>query len=90
MVTYSHDDGDCSVSGGAVYRGASIPDLVGWYVYGDFCSGRIWGYDPTSPADAPVVVELAQLGNLVAIAVGPDGELYAVSNAGTIARFAAV
>ena len=26
----------------------SIEDLFGWYVFGDFCSGRIWGYDPTS------------------------------------------
>jgi glucose/arabinose dehydrogenase len=87
VVEYPHDNGDCSVSGGAVYRGDVITDLAGWYVYGDFCSGRIWAYDPTSQPDAPIVIELAQLGNLTAIAVGGEGDLFAVSNAGTVSRF---
>ncbi|MBW6465270.1 MAG: PQQ-dependent sugar dehydrogenase [Brevefilum sp.] len=34
---------DCSITGGHVYRGAAIPDLNGVYIYGDFCSGSIWG-----------------------------------------------
>lgn len=86
VVVYGHDAGQCSVSGGAVYRGAMVPDLEGWYVYGDFCSGTIWGYDPTS-GTAPRVVVLAGHPALAAIAAGPDGELYAVSNGGTISRF---
>ncbi len=88
VVEYSHDDGDCSVSGGAVYRGDVVADLFGWYVYGDFCSGRIWGYDPTSQPGAPIIVELAELGQLAAIAVGGEGDLFAVSTAGTVSRFA--
>ena len=87
-LTYSHDDGDCSVSGGAVYRGDAVPDLFGWYVYGDFCSGRIWAHDPTSPADAPVVIELGRQSNLAAVAVGGAGDLFAVSTNGTVSRFA--
>ena len=88
VVEYSHDNGDCSVSGGAVYRGDVITALAGWYVYGDFCSGQIWAYDPTSQPDAPIIIELAQLGNLAAITVGGEGDLFAVSNAGTVSRFA--
>ena len=88
VVEYSHDNGDCSVSGGAVYRGDVITALAGWYVYGDFCSGQIWAYDPTSQTDAPIIIELAQLGNLAAITVGGEGDLFAVSNAGTVSRFA--
>lgn len=34
---------DCSVTGGHVYRGDGIPALNGVYIFGDFCSGRIWG-----------------------------------------------
>lgn len=34
--------GECSVSGGFVYRGKAIAGLVGWYLYGDYCSGRVW------------------------------------------------
>ncbi|WP_305042237.1 PQQ-dependent sugar dehydrogenase [Geoalkalibacter sp.] len=32
-----------SVTGGYVYRGPDNPGLQGFYVYGDFGSGRIWG-----------------------------------------------
>ncbi len=31
-----------SLSGGVVYRGAKLPELVGAYVYADFGTGRIW------------------------------------------------
>jgi glucose/arabinose dehydrogenase len=42
VAEYLHGSGDCSVTGGYVYRG-SIAALRGIYFYGDFCSGRIWG-----------------------------------------------
>ena len=46
---YSPDDG-CAIIGGHVQRGQSNPSLLGAYVYGDFCSGKIWGlrYDGQS------------------------------------------
>ncbi len=40
---YSHGAGECSVTGGFVYRGQKFPALRGVYIYGDLCSGRIWG-----------------------------------------------
>lgn len=42
VAVYGHDEG-CSVTGGHVYRGPDQPALEGVYVYGDYCSGRIWG-----------------------------------------------
>jgi len=39
---YSHALG-CSVTGGFVYRGQGHSGLVGIYIFGDYCSGRIWG-----------------------------------------------
>jgi glucose/arabinose dehydrogenase len=41
ISVYSHSLG-CSVTGGHVYRGSSMPGFRGFYVFGDFCSGRIW------------------------------------------------
>lgn len=41
VLEYGHVDGNCSVTGGYVYRGNSLP-LSGLYIYGDWCSRRIW------------------------------------------------
>lgn len=49
IVEYPHaptrdrKDTGLSITGGHVYRGKALPDLVGTYVYGDFETGRIWG-----------------------------------------------
>jgi glucose/arabinose dehydrogenase len=32
-----------SLTGGIVYRGSKLPELIGAYVYGDWSTGRIWG-----------------------------------------------
>jgi hypothetical protein len=87
VFDYSHSDGGCVVTGGYVYRGAAIPDLVGTYVFADFCLGKIEGLR----LDGDQVVH-EQLG----VAAGPvssfgedtQGELYVLSLAGGVYRLA--
>ena len=43
IFEYQHTGGNCSVSGGYVYRGPAYPLLQGMYVYSDYCSASIWG-----------------------------------------------
>jgi glucose/arabinose dehydrogenase len=79
IAEYDHAGGNCSVTGGHVYRGSGVPALVGHYVYGDFCSGRIWAIDADGPAGAPVEITAGLGGPLPLLrSFGEDagGELY--------------
>jgi hypothetical protein len=74
VLEYPHQDGNCSITGGFRYRGASQP-IDGKYIYGDYCSGRIWA---AKPGLAPwSTVELID-SNLFISSFGEDedGELY--------------
>ena len=46
VATYGHEQGNCAVIGGGVYRGAALPGLDGAYLFGDYCSGRVWALTP--------------------------------------------
>jgi glucose/arabinose dehydrogenase len=84
---YSHTFG-CSVTGGYVYRGCAIPDLVGTYFFGDYCTGRIWSfrYDGTTLTDSTERTSELDPGSLNISSFGEDwnGELYIVHYGGTI------
>jgi glucose/arabinose dehydrogenase len=43
VAEYRNGGGNCSVTGGVVVRHESLPDWNGVYLYGDYCSGTIWG-----------------------------------------------
>jgi glucose/arabinose dehydrogenase len=66
--------GDCAIIGGFVYHGEAMPELDGWYVYGDFCTGRIWALDAAS-SSSPLVLLTDSPYMLSSFAVDPDGEL---------------
>ena len=74
-ASYSHDDGSCSITGGYVYRGTAMPELRGWYVYGDFCSKKVWAVNTRGPGD-PVALTTAGGSGTTAFAEEPSGELY--------------
>ena len=83
---YSLDGEPCSVIGGYVYRGATIPWLNGAYVYGDYCSGKVFGLRYT---DGEVVEhhQLADTGlSVMSFAQDNDGELYLLSQKSGIHR----
>lgn len=83
MAVYGHSVG-CSVTGGYVYRGATYPDLRGVYLFGDYCSGRVWGLDANGPAtQAPV--QLYDTGaNISSFGEDQAGNVYLVDHGGDI------
>ena len=80
---YDHGLGR-SVTGGFVYRGSAIPDLAGWYVFGDFGSGRVFGFPEDSVKGVtPEVLEESGL-QIVSFGQDANGELYVLHFGGTI------
>jgi glucose/arabinose dehydrogenase len=83
VIQYQHVDGDCSITGGYVYRGTRQPRMAGQYIYADFCSGRIWSMDAVASDKAIQRADTTrqitsfgetQGGELLAVTI--DGGLY--------------
>jgi glucose/arabinose dehydrogenase len=71
---------NCSITGGFVYHGSQIASLQGAYVYGDYCSGRVWGLR----YDGSRVRQQAQLTDssfrISSFAVDNSGEIYVIAH----------
>jgi glucose/arabinose dehydrogenase len=84
---YSHSLG-CSVTGGYVYRGPTVPELTGKYIYADYCDRTIWSleYDGIPPPDNQIL--LTAHGSVTSFGVDENNELYVVTfNPDRIYRF---
>ncbi len=87
VADYRHGPDGCSVTGGYVYRGSEIQALQGVYLYGDYCSGRIWGLaaDSGGAWQSRLLLDT----DLAISSFGEDeaGELYVVDlNGGAVYR----
>ncbi|MGE0756438.1 MAG: sorbosone dehydrogenase family protein, partial [Pirellulaceae bacterium] len=82
-VAHSHIEAR-SITGGNVYRGERLEDLVGSYIYGDYVTGKLWAYNPE--VDLPGKPrELADTAlPIVCFGVDCRQELYIVSYDGTL------
>ena len=86
VVTYGHHTSECAVVGGMVYRGTAIPWLRGIYLFGDYCSGRVWALD----GDADSGWQMTQIADLPnpfsSFGTDADGEIYVLPVGGPILR----
>ncbi len=80
----THEEGNCSITGGYLVRDKGLPSLYGRYLFADFCKGELESLDPSDPA------KTADLGLDVASpsSFGEDssGRVYAVSLEGSVYR----
>lgn len=84
-AAHSHTESR-SVTGGYVYRGSRLPDLVGTYLYGDYVTGRVWGIN--GEADDPGTPQELLDDSIQIICFGQDHnrELFVVDYGGAIYR----
>ena len=75
VTEYSHRVG-CAVIGGYVYRGSAIPGLRGYYLFADYCSGRVWFM--AGPHRIPHILTgiSRKLTNITSFGQDASGELY--------------
>ena len=93
IAEYGHQLG-CSVTGGKIYRGASLPELSGVYFYGDYCTGlvrslRVVNGAATDTWDWTAVLRRSGGGPMQGLSsFGTDGkgELYFVLLSGEVYR----
>jgi glucose/arabinose dehydrogenase len=76
---YDHTSGDCSVTGGFVYRGSAVPEAQGRYFFGDYCTGTLWSLRIANGEAIDVRQETGRIPGLATFGQDSRGELYAAS-----------
>ncbi|MBI2609328.1 MAG: PQQ-dependent sugar dehydrogenase [Deltaproteobacteria bacterium] len=85
LVEYGRDEG-YSVTGGFVYRGKKLQELIGHYIYADFGTGKMWAlkYDGKK-ASKPQLVNHSHL-KIASFSQDHEGELYIIHYGGAVYR----
>ena len=74
LVDHGHDEAR-ALTGGIVYRGKKFPELFGYYLYGAYETGRIWGAQIENKQFI-TIKELANTGhNIKDFYESPNGEI---------------
>ena len=76
--TYGRDDG-CSITGGVVHDGRTVPSLAGVYLFGDYCSDSLRALLPGEGAPQVAEVRGPSVREVVSFAEGPGGEVLVLS-----------
>jgi glucose/arabinose dehydrogenase len=91
VYVYANGAVGCSITGGAVYRGPGRPELVGKYIYGDWCAGRIWSLEDNGDGSYTNTLLTDEDFRISAFGQDANHELYIValdfSNATKIYKF---
>jgi glucose/arabinose dehydrogenase len=85
VYAYGHDEG-CSVTGGVVYRGSSIPELRGHYFFSDWCSGWVRSFRLDNGAAADEADWGLAAGSVNTFGVDHEGEVYLANYQGELYR----
>ena len=67
IYEYPHEDGACSISGGALGTNVSALGRAGWYFFGDFCTGTVTAILTNGTATVASETVATQLGNISAV-----------------------
>ncbi len=85
MADHHHSESR-SLTGGVVYRGSKLPDLVGCFIYGDYSTGKIWAirHDGTKVTFHREIADTTL--QIAGFSMNAAGELLVVDHAGGFYR----
>ncbi|MGA9596047.1 MAG: PQQ-dependent sugar dehydrogenase [Acidimicrobiia bacterium] len=83
LYEYTHDEG-CSITGGSVYHGTAIPELAGQFFFGDYCGGWVRSIDKSG--NVKEWFPARTFPGTIGFGVDAAGEIYVLTNQGTINR----
>jgi quinoprotein glucose dehydrogenase len=88
IFEYHHDLGK-SITGGNVYRGKNVPQLVGKYLFADYVSGKVYVLTYDEAAGKATAVHPIKGNEMPVFSFGEDeaGETYFMTTLGTIHWF---
>ncbi|HEY7590371.1 MAG TPA: PQQ-dependent sugar dehydrogenase [Candidatus Limnocylindrales bacterium] len=86
QLEYGHSSGNCSITGGYVYRGTASPVLDGGYFFADYCSGRLWSIPAQSTFPVNKVQHIDSAYNISGFGEDEAGEVYVVFHQGLVYR----
>ena len=91
VLTKTHSDGWCSITGGYVVRDKAVAGLYGRYVYGDYCKGQLRSARLSSgkASGDQAIPGLETISGLDSFGQDASGRVYVVSQEGAVYRFAA-
>ena len=90
VYTYDHRSGACAITGGYVYRGNALPNLRGWYVFGDFCLGTLDAIRLVPGGRRVYLISGTGVPQLSSFGEDEAGELYATSLEGEVDKLVPV
>ena len=88
VLVASHEDGNCSITGGLVVRDRDLESLYGRYLWGDFCVGELRSFtaEPGTSRRATTGRSASMCPSSRASATDNAGNVYAVSLDGPVYR----
>jgi glucose/arabinose dehydrogenase len=91
VAEYDHQpDNNCAIVGGYVYRGSAYPAWVGHYLYGDYCTGKMWEMPVAGGLLSSVDVSPSTSLSLTSFGTDSSGETYAAEQGGSIYKLTLV
>jgi glucose/arabinose dehydrogenase len=83
VYEYPHDNGACSISGGAIGTNSSAMGRAGWFYFGDYCTGTVSAILSDGSTTVASEEVLTDMGNITAIR-STHSALYVLSQSGEV------